>query len=546
MNRYISLIFIVAISTTAFAQKNTIQRAIEDELKRNMNELRLDTLNRPFYISCTIQDVKMNSIAASMGSIITSLEVPSRGKSDRVLVGGYDFNDESIDNNLFSSPEANDIAVPLDDDYLGIRRALWTSIDNVYKSAARQFAQNKATLEDQKKPLEEIPHRRFAKLDPVQISIEFNPPAFDRAKWEQNLRVLSQRFIHTEYPASTLVFSYINGYTYFISSEGTSIKTPVNQAFIQASVYGRDAEGEIIYTQQVWSGRTPDDLPTLSTLESDVDQIITKLDATSKTSKFEEEYSGPVLFEGPVVADIFSNIFFGGREMLAFNNDIQSLSGMRMERTSSMESKIGKSIASNTLTVKALSRMKKYNGIDLLGAFDADSEGTVPPEELTLIDKGVLKDMLNDRTITSPNQTPNGHRDGPGVIKASVSDAISAAELRKRLLSQAKEAGLDYALIVRDASAGRLGIFTVIKVDVNTGKEEALRNAMFSGLSLKSLKKLSASSEEAMHNVLSFQGNPGFTSYIVPNSLLLNDVDIASADLPSFKEEEIVKSPLAK
>ncbi|MBL7870684.1 MAG: hypothetical protein JNM78_03660 [Cyclobacteriaceae bacterium] len=546
MRRIILIIFLSSLQVLVFAQKNTIEKAMQDELDRSMKDLRLDTLEKPFYISCTIQDVKVYSITAVLGGIVNSSENSSRGKGNRVLIGGYEFNDESFDNNLFSTPEANDIDVPLDDDYLGIRRAIWVSIDNVYKSASRQFAKNQEMLKDQKKPLEELPHRRFEKVAPFQITTDYTPVAFDEKKWEQILRQLTDRFKTTDYPGSTLQLNFVQGFEYFVSSEGTHIKSPIHQAVLQLSIFGKDSDGGIVYDQSMWCGFSPDDFPSVAELQSAIKAKIAHLDQVQKMKKFDDEYSGPVLFEGAPVADILSGILFMSRDGLLYDNNIQGLTGMRPDTRNSMESKIGKNVVSPSISVKALSKKQHYKETKLLGAFQADSEGTPPPDELVLVEKGILKDMLNDRTLTSSTQKANGHRDGPGVIQVSMSESIPTKDMKEKLISQAKEAGLEFGLMIKNESIGRIGMFNVYKVNVADGSEELLRNARFSSLSMKNLRKVLGSSEEAIYNTPSLGNNSKFTSYIVPKSLLMTDVDIMSADLPSFNEKEFVKDPLRK
>ena len=234
----------IALSTAAFSQPNVIQKAMQDEIERSMKELQLDSLQKPCYVSCSIDDITMYSITAVLGGIVNSNELTSRTKGNRVLVGTYELNDESLDNNLFSTPEMNDIPVPLDDDYLGVRRALWVSIDNVYKNAAHQHAKNVQAWKEQKKPLEEIPHRVFAKLPAVKIQKDNVFAPFDKKQWESNLRQLTQRFIKSAYPTSTLSFNYIRGYNYFESSEGTSLKLPAERVMLQLAIVGRTEEGE--------------------------------------------------------------------------------------------------------------------------------------------------------------------------------------------------------------------------------------------------------------------------------------------------------------
>ncbi|MCW5911493.1 MAG: hypothetical protein KIT62_10480 [Cyclobacteriaceae bacterium] len=542
--RIFFFITFIALTRQGFAQPNVIQKAMQDEIERSMKELQLDTLQKPCYVSCSINDLTMYSISAALGGVVSSNEIKNRVKGNRVLVGTYELNDESLDNNLFSSPEMNDIQVPLDDDYLGVRRALWVSIDNVYKNAARQHAKNVETWKEQKKPLEEIPHRVFAKVPAVKLQLNEEFPAFDKTKWEDNMRQLTQRFVKSGYPASNLSLSYAKGYEYFESSEGTSLKLPVQRAILQLAIIGRDDAGELVFDQAVWAAAHPGELPTLARLEAEIDSRLKKLDERKKTAKFDDEYTGPVLVEGNSVADLMSGLFFMGRERLLFDNNIPGLTGFRNDTRNSMESRIGKNIASTALTVKALARTKEYQGVKLLGAFEADSEGVVPPDELTLIDKGVLKDMLNDRSLTSASQTANGHRDGPGVIRVAVSEQYSPAQLRQKLMAQAKEEGLDYALIIRNENFGRIGMFNVYKVNLETGAEEFQRQARFGSLSLRNLRKISATGADAAYNLPGFGAEGNFTSYIVPQAILLGEMEIVRAEIPSYKEDEFVKDPL--
>lgn len=543
MRVFFFIIFSVLVYP-GFAQQNVIQKAMRDEIERSMKELQLDTFEKPCYVSCSINEVSVYSITAVLGGIVNSNELKSRGKGNRVLVGTYEMNDESLDNNLFSSPEMNDIQVPLDDDYLGVRRALWVSIDNVYKSAARQHAKNVETWKEQKKPLSEIPHRVFAKLPAVTLHDNQQFVPFDKMKWETNLRQLTQLFVKSGYPASNLSLNYIQGYDYFESSEGTSLKLPVQRTMLQLSILGRDEAGELVFDQVVWAAAHPDELPTVTQLMADIEARIKKLDERKKATKFDDDYTGPVLLEGSSVADFMASLLFMGRERLMFDNNIPSPTGFRNDARNSMESRIGKSVAASSLTVKALPHTKEHQGVKLLGAFVADSEGVVPPDEVTLIDKGILKDMFNDRSLTSSTQTANGHRDGPGVIQVSVSEQFNAKQLKDKLIAQAKEEGLEYAIIIRNENFGRIGIFNIYKVNLDTGAEEFQRQARFSSLTFRNLRKISATPGDAAFNLPGFGAEGGFASYIVPQGLLLGEVEIVRAEIPSYKEDEFVKDPL--
>src|SRR6186713_921084 len=151
MKRYFHYILLLLIAPmfTAMGQEQSddvILKAMQDELARNMKELKLPDYDKPFFIMYGIQDQKSYSIAATLGSIVRSTEKSIRFKSNtRVLVGDYAFNDESLEDNLTSTPTALEINLPVDDDYMGIRRSLWSSTDKVYRDAARHFQRHQQT-----------------------------------------------------------------------------------------------------------------------------------------------------------------------------------------------------------------------------------------------------------------------------------------------------------------------------------------------------------------------------------------------------------------
>lgn len=164
--------------------------------------------------------------------------------------------------------------------------------------------------------------------------------------------------------------------------------------------------------------------------------------------------------------------------------------------------------------------------------------------ELILIDNGILKDLLNDRSLYFIYPTANGHRDGPGVIQVTISEQYSQKQLKDKLITQAKAEGLDYALIIRNENFGRTGMFNVYKVNLETGAEELQRQAQFGALAFRNLRKISATTEDAAYNPPGYGAEGGFTSYIVPQALLIGEGEIVRAEIPLYKEDEFVKSPL--
>lgn len=214
-----------------------------------------------------------------------------------------------------------------------------------------------------------------------------------------------------------------------------------------------------------------------------------------------------------------------------------------------MDNKIGKNILNESITVKARPGLKSYNGTDLFGAFEIDDEGIKPPDELVIIENGVLRNLLNDRTIINDSQTANGFSSGPGVVEVTTTFKNSGKELKEKLLAAAKAEGLDFALIIRQSPL-LMGVVNVYKVSVSDGKEELMRDALLSEVNFRNLRRLlGASGNYQAHNLNTSKFfNPGASgpgmSYIVPEAILIESLDVKPFEMPALKEEDYVSNPL--
>jgi len=556
MKRYFHyiLLLLIAPMLTALGQEQSddiILKAMQDELTRNMKELKLPDYDKPFFIMYGIQDQKSYSIAATLGSVVRSTEKSFRFKSNtRVLVGDYAFNDESLEDNLTSAPTALEINLPVDDDYMGIRRSLWSSTDKVYRDAARHFQRHQQTLKESGKTLSDIPHRSFAKGTPVKLISTLPPYSFDKSKWEQKLKNLSALFLkHPTIQNSTVIVQFTEGYKYMVNSEGVVAKIPYRETSFMCLGQLKNADGEFAWDQISHQTFLPDQLPTEDELKNEIEKMIGSVEQQLSTPKFEEEYSGPVLLMGSVVADVFSHVLFNGPENIVASNSIPRLTGFQYQAEPLMDGKIGKSIFHESLTIKAKPKLKSYNGTSLSGSFEVDDEGIVPADELIVIENGVLKNLLNDRTITNSTQRANGFSGGAGVLEVTSSQKNSEKELKEKLMAKAKAEGLEYAYIIRNSPA-LMGMMNVYKVSLKDGKEELARNAFYEEINFKTFKRiLGASDKYVAHNLSTpdFQNlnqTGGRGSYIVPEAILLEELEIKSVQLPTLKEEEYVTNPL--
>jgi predicted Zn-dependent protease len=539
----VAILLIVTAAASAQNKQTVIQQAMVDELERNMKELKTDGNELPFFINYSIDDRAFYHITASRGSITASIHSRERVPvSSRLLMGDYEFNDESIDEQTFNQAQSVDIGLPIDDDYLGIRRSLWVTTDNVYRNASRQLAKNKEAIKEQNRPLSDLPHRTFAKVPPSKVDIEREPFEFDLKATEDFLRkVTAIGNDHKQITGVHANFQYLYGYRYQVNSEGTNNRLPISYSNLSVRIHMRNEDGESFADKIEYHWKTPS-LPSVDETIAKLKVMMDELVKTSTAPKFNEEYIGPVLFVDENVASLFQEQFTG-ESSLMHSNDVPGLKGYNNPMPTN-ETKIGKPLFSSNMTLIAAPKMKKFGNVDLLGGYDVDSEGVIPADETVLIQNGVLKSMMNDRTLTKPTQVANGLGDGLGVAIISFKNPIPLADMKAKLIAQAKKDALDYAIIVKrnqSLAMGRRAEFDVYKVYVADGREEFQRDAIMNSISQRDFKKiLEASSEMSVHYM---QSQGGFT-LICPTAVLLEEVEFKPAEMRARKEQVYVPNPL--
>ncbi|MFR5657358.1 MAG: metallopeptidase TldD-related protein [Butyricimonas faecihominis] len=157
----------------------------------------------------------------------------------------------------------------------------------------------------------------------------------------------------------------------------------------------------------------------------------------------EDFYSGPVLFEDGAVASIFSMNLLQPGALLAYRELGKPAQGIQGDR-------FGRQIVDGRLTVKNYTTLDKYNGIELYGKYSVDAEGVIPQAEMTLVENGVFKQMLNGRepalnalksTGSSRFRLPPSEFNSmtaPGTVHVQATKTTKAAKMKDRLMKLAK------------------------------------------------------------------------------------------------------------
>ncbi len=614
MRKIIIAIFALLVGATGtytgMAQDSepVMLRAMKDELQRNIKRLSLEGVSAPFFISYQVKDLRTVSIQAVAGAVTIFDTSRSRRHAVRVLVGDHKQTQEHFfSSDLGFSYEDYAASMPLEDDYDAIRRELWLSTDRSYKKQTEALEKKRAALRQQQTPEEYKDVADFASATPVVSLEEESAVACDVGAWKERVRTLSALFKQTpDIYTSNLQFSFHRMMVYFVNSEGTVVMVPRTLATIVATAGTQAEDGEPLMDFVFHEAVTPDGLPDVATLETELRGMTTRLLERRSTVAMDGSYTGPVLFEDQAVAELVMRIYLGDEGLIASRMPV--LEGMMSMMASQMQKrnlrdKVGKRVLPQEWTIASTPAVKDFEGRQLTGAFGIDAEGVRPTGKLLLVDAGNVASLITDRTPTPGFPASTGHRslgimgdDGlsPGVLDVTVSDGPASSEMKKLLFERATEEGLEHAYIVRRirpdavaapsmdddlmASFSMFGMeggggstkfgdaIQIVRVNIADGKEIPIRSVEILKPGASALRKMTAcTARQAWNGLLEGQSAiPGLgaifsfsrsiggvaggvpVSMIVPGAVLVDDMEVRKEKRPITMKPPIVQSPLVR
>ena len=561
MKKYILTIFAALVCWVAAAQSQdeTVFRAMETELSRNMDELRMDDLGRPFWIGYIYADIRVMSVAASLGEVVTSQMQPQRFNATRVLMGDYA---TTSDINYNSAYDIRGSAIATDGEQ--IRREFWINTDANYKQTTPNMARKAAMRRQSARTPEEEALPDLLPVAAIDKTVEGPAFGFDSAEWERRTAELSAIF--AEYPslyASEVRMTAYDWTNYAYTSEEVRTRYPMSFASLVMKASVRTADGEEFSDNfEIYA---PSDL-TLPPQEELLEQawlFARNLSEYAAAPKIGEFYSGPVLFTGQPVFRMFDdNLLQNNGDGLLVkrrseNPQNQSRGGAiylggggpPSSAARRLENRLDQRVLDRKLTVTNHSALAEYGGVPLLGRYEIDADGVVPDDSLVVIDGGMLRTVLNGRvpTLKSPASTGSNRLSlnisptvAPGTLEISAAETKPMARLEQELMTLAKNDGLKYAYIVERMN-GKVNL--VWRVDVATGGRTLVRNAEVTPIALTQLKRVAGISAES--EVWNYLAGQVPASMIYPSAVLLEDVEIGEMETTKEKPSPIV-NPLQR
>jgi predicted Zn-dependent protease len=513
------VVFIGSPAAITAKTEDVILQAMKDELGRSMKSLKIENMDKPYYLEYSIWDIWGLSIEGNFGSLTNSQESHQRVLKVGIRVGSYQLDNTGyIDrSSLFSSVIGRHGHVVVEDDYNAIRRDIWLATDRTYKDALQQLGSKKAYIKNQVQT-EEIPD--FSQEESVQKIAPGITLEVDRDKWEKIVKQLSTIF--RQFPA--LHESQVNMEAsilqkYFVNSEGTVFYQPHTLVSLVAHASTQAADGMKLKHYIPFYATSLQQMPSEKELTAGIKKMAEELTELASAPVM-EEYIGPVLFTKQAAAELFTQVLAphlsGERPPLS---NISQRYGVTTF-SSKLIQRLNRKILPSEVSITDNPLKTEFNQVPLIGSYFIDDQGVVS-RPVNLVGKGILKTLLMSRRPRKEISQSNGHgrsglRGNPGTqignLLITTEKGKAYQELKKELLELCKDQGLDFGLIIKTvdnpaitgmespgfgarSSQTESALTTpvmMVRVYAKEGREELVRGLTINELSVSDLKDITA------------------------------------------------------
>lgn len=572
-----SIVTVLLLAAPASAEKavqremnnDVVLRALVDELERGNTGLKLQDLERPYFIEYALADTGSARVTAELGAVTSSNTSRSRRLRADVRVGSYELDNTNFGGGYGGFDFGGAFggmfwwsAIPIEDDYNAIRQAIWWDTDRQYKSVLESLAQKKAFMET--KVIEDKPEDFSRELPTVYFEDRIDP-SLGTDRLERLAVALSKVFRdHPQVKQSSATLRATQGNNYLVNTEGSRLRTAetIYSLTVSATVQADDGM-ELSDTLSVYTRRL-EELPSLDELAGRCRDMAEQLVAV-KNAPLLDNYIGPVLFDAEAAASVFSQQmlrrFAGGQRPVGSRRSPDDFANMLNRR-----------ILPRFMNVVDDPTQEAIAGTPVTGHYNYDDQG-VPARRVSLIEGGRLKALLMSRNPSKEFKKSTGHGRGSrqprataGCLIVTADPPADAATLRQELIEACQDEGLEYG--IRIASLGGTGAGAGVPAylrryealfgfsDMGSqrgttplvmykvypdGREELVRGAEIARFDLKAFKRMLAAGDTPY--VLNSGG--AATHTVVAPAMLFEELDLAKMDR-DFDKPPILPTPLAR
>ncbi|MBI4564329.1 MAG: hypothetical protein HY716_06520 [Planctomycetes bacterium] len=550
-------------------EEDLLFRVLDHEIERSMKRLRIDPHPPPYYVGYTIRETDTYAVGASFGALAEERGGRARRLKVDLRVGDYDLDNTNFDTGdvnvnavLGVSTEGSGRSLTVDDDYDALRHDVWLATDAVYKEAVEQLEKKKAYL--QENVVKDRP-ADFSRHEPVVRIGSTATLELDRSRWADTVRKVSGVFReYSRVQNSVVLFVAQAQNRWFRNSEGFQNRAGEVEFGVVVMALAQADDGMKVSDYEAFRGRSEKDMPALPEIEKAARGLADRLSRLTEAPPMEQEYRGPVLFEGAAAAEFFGQILplnlGNAHETIGGSNPMAAVTGNQWRE------KLGTRVMSEFLSVVSDPTLKDFRGKPVWGGHEVDDDG-VGARRVVLVESGILKTFCMSRKPARHVKESNGHSQGgvgtPSTLLIHAGLPVGLKELKDRLLDLGKEEGMEFVYIIRrlstvagaalnpqslmssvmarfagGAETGLLPPILTYRVSVRDGREQLVRGARFGRMTLRVLRDIGAAGEDVQAH-LTVRGAQDMMTVIAP-SILVKEIELQKPD----KETE--KPPVLK
>ena len=525
-------------------------RAMEEELSRSMQGLRIPGSPRPYHLLYALRRRRSLVLQASHGSLLKGRELTASKIYAETRVGNRRF-DNIYDAGLDIEAEERESAdwqdAPDDLDLEALKLAFWKLTQLKFDEAQADYYDHRKALISEYLRDETDSFTR----EPKVVHIEgISEEAFPRDRWEGTLIELSRRFLeHPDVYDPSLSLRMERVQRWQVSSEGARIVT--ENLFVEFAAEGWVLTEDGVYVEASRSvyGRSLDDIPDREGMSKLLDEILAEL-AELREAESPGAFIGPALLAGQAASTMFHE---------ALGHRLEGGRLVARGETRTFANKIGHKVLPEGLHVFDDPTMDHFGGVPLWGGYRIDDEG-VRSQRADLVVDGELVGFLRNRTGIPGSEHSSGHgrhdgvqptmaRMGNFVVEADERKAQSWDVLKAKLIELAREQGRKEAAIIIRIRSGETSTnsydFQVFKgelaeiylVNVDSGELRRVRDLELIGTPLTVMQRIEGfGGEPGVDHGFCFAESGSLPVSGVAPAILLAEVELQQRSSSGFHE----------
>jgi predicted Zn-dependent protease len=537
--------------------------ALRAELDRNAHELALPNAPPIYLLRYHLMELDQYDVLCSFGAVVREQRDPFNLLAVEVRVGSPQFDNSGFGGwqDGFLRSQLPEVLTPA-----SIQAEAWRTTDVAYKQAVEQYARKQSQFT----PPPDWPGD-YTMTGPV-VADEGEVPEDERLpELLTTAKAMSAALADTAVLRGEVYVGHEAGTLLTLDTEGTEVRRRVGETTLRAVASVRADDGQLLTDQRLWTAREVAALPTRDQLVAEVAAMRDHLLAEAKAAPLDDEYVGPVVFEGDAALDLFRYVLVGQLEGTPPEIPFDSFFGELGDDRDPV--RLGRRVLPPGWTVSDDPQALPASP----GSYAYDDEGT-PAKAITLVDDGIVKDLAMSRVPRKGLDGTNGHARGlvgeraigrVTMLQVEPDRHRTQAKLVKKGLQLAKAYGRDWVVVVRKLQEPCvMGLESQLVMDDDKlavpppvevvrryadGHEEPFRGASFAGIQRWVLRDLVAAGPERQgdwfapftgRNYAGLSPTEGMASHLWAPDVLVGEVELVPAG-GEPREIPVVPPPVA-